>query len=517
MKKTAQLNFEIGDNIIYSYKRLAYTPWHAIAEFVDNSTQSFFNNRAILEEANQTTRLPRPLKITIDYDSYSELFSIEDNAMGMSLEELEHALHLSEPPQNTEGRSQFGMGMKTAASWLGNRWIIKTKKFGEAEEYTVNIDVDSIASGNKTLECSIAIDGIEKNSHYTKIIISDHNRKFHGRTIGKIGQYLRSMYRQDFRDKILTLFWRGEELVWEEIDHRLASNKNGTPYRKSFEFMVGTDSEDPNDIKDKVVRGWMGVLAQGKRRDAGLTIFHSNRVIKGWPETYRPEAIYGDERNDLLNQRLLGEMHLDGFLVSHTKDAIQWMGDQEEQIETKLKLIFMDYIRFATELRKGGEDSRGPSQREKDIADLELETELKSHELADVLNVPPMLTQELVDEAAKAVIKQVQENAAPRFVAHVGDIKVYLYLQSDMSINDKYLTVESSQDTEILIIVNEIHPHWQQIKGSEGVLNFLRHCIYDGIAEWQARKKLSTINPDTIKVFKDGYLRIPMEMEKHQS
>ena len=34
----------IGLDVISSYKRLAYTPWHAIAEFVDNSTQSFFDN-----------------------------------------------------------------------------------------------------------------------------------------------------------------------------------------------------------------------------------------------------------------------------------------------------------------------------------------------------------------------------------------------------------------------------------------------------------------------------------------
>lgn len=42
--------FQIGFDAITSYKRLAYTPWHAIAEFVDNSTQSYFNNREQLDE-----------------------------------------------------------------------------------------------------------------------------------------------------------------------------------------------------------------------------------------------------------------------------------------------------------------------------------------------------------------------------------------------------------------------------------------------------------------------------------
>lgn len=193
------------------------------------------------------------------------------------------------------------------------------------------------------------------------------------------------------------------------------------------------------------------------------------------------------------------------------------MGDQEEQIEKELKEQFIDYIRFANEVRKGTEDPRGPSYQEKEIAVSELETELRSNELADAVNLPPMLTQEMVKEAVETVVRQVSENASPRFTITLGNITVYLYLQSDLSINDRYLTVEAARDTEIIIIVNENHPHWYQIRGAEGVLNFLRHCVYDGIAEWQARKKQGTIDPDTIKVFKDGYLRIPMEIERHQS
>lgn len=43
------ITFGIGNNTIRSYKRLAYTPWHAIAEFVDNSSQAYFNNKEVLD------------------------------------------------------------------------------------------------------------------------------------------------------------------------------------------------------------------------------------------------------------------------------------------------------------------------------------------------------------------------------------------------------------------------------------------------------------------------------------
>jgi hypothetical protein len=44
---------------------------------------------------------------------------------------------------------------------------------------------------------------------------------------------------------------------------------------------------------------------------------------------------------------------------------------------------------------------------------------------------------------------------------------------------------------------------------------YLRHCTYDGVAEWQARSKASRIDPDTIKLLKDKLLRVPFEIEKH--
>ena len=65
--------------------------------------------------------------------------------------------------------------------------------------------------------------------------------------------------------------------------------------------------------------------------------------------------------------------------------------------------------------------------------------------------------------------------------------------------------------------MNTSHPHWNELGGSVGVLNYLRHCTYDGIAEWQARSKTSRMDPDTIKLFKDKLLRVPLEIEMHEN
>src|SRR5438067_13700113 len=43
------LELRIGLDAITSYRRLSYTPWHALAEFIDNSTQAYTNSKGALD------------------------------------------------------------------------------------------------------------------------------------------------------------------------------------------------------------------------------------------------------------------------------------------------------------------------------------------------------------------------------------------------------------------------------------------------------------------------------------
>ena len=52
------MKLELGLDVLRWYKRLPYKPWHALAEFVDNSTQSYFNNKAALESCRESCHRP---------------------------------------------------------------------------------------------------------------------------------------------------------------------------------------------------------------------------------------------------------------------------------------------------------------------------------------------------------------------------------------------------------------------------------------------------------------------------
>jgi hypothetical protein len=45
------------------------------------------------------------------------------------------------------------------------------------------------------------------------------------------------------------------------------------------------------------------------------------------------------------------------------------------------------------------------------------------------------------------------------------------------------------------------------------MLNYLRQCTYDAIAEWRARHKADDLDPDTIKLLKDDLMRLPSQIE----
>ncbi|MXX47366.1 MAG: hypothetical protein F4Z38_03510 [Chloroflexi bacterium] len=498
---TVQL--ELGLEVIRSYKRLSYTIWHALAEFVDNSTQSYFNNRPDLDAAFE--REGRKLEVDIVYDRERGLFRISDNAMGMSLAELTYGLRVGAPPAVDDGRSKYGMGMKTAACWIGDNWSVRTKKMGEPSEHRIDVDVEAVASGENLLPYSEVADR-DPNDHYTIIEISNHHKEFRGRTLSKIRDFLGSMYRSDLRDGILELSWQGEALEWDESPEQFLKAPGGEAYQKEFEF----------EVDGKLVLGWVGILERGSRAKAGFSILHSQRVVKGWPDSWRPEEIFGQFQgsNDLVNQRIVGEIHLDEFAVSHTKDDILWLGTEEEELQRLLKEECADYVDVAKKRRKKGDDQRGPTQVEAQTALDEMRREVTSAEFVDKLALEEVPAPQLV-EATFNPLRLAAQVESPVISEHIGSAAVNLFLH-DLSPNDPYVAVDAVRENDLAVIVNASHPHVNEIVGSEGFLNYLRHCMYDGVAEWQARRHSAQLDPDTIKLLKDRLLGVSGEVEAHE-
>jgi hypothetical protein len=101
----------------------------------------------------------------------------------------------------------------------------------------------------------------------------------------------------------------------------------------------------------------------------------------------------------------------------------------------------------------------------------------------------------------------------PNLKTKINQTTVSVYLVKDMSPNDPYVIIESTTiETSVIVIINLAHPHWSQLTKSESILNFIRHCTYDGVSESKAFFMTGKIEPDTVKLIKDNLLRIPMTL-----
>ena len=148
----------------------------------------------------------------------------------------------------------------------------------------------------------------------------------------------------------------------------------------------------------------------------------------------------------------------------------------------------------------------------------DLEKELTSPEMVDQINITVIPSKEAIEASNDKIITSVIETRSATLrgtIASTPPIEWEIFLES-MSPNDPYVVSESTQSNKIIVVVNKNHPFLStQLSGTESVRDYLRQCIYDAVAEWQARAKASTIDANTVKLLKDHLLRVPLQMESH--
>src|SRR5210317_307568 len=108
------------------YRNLSNTPWRALAEYVDNSLQSFENNLTDIKKSDGiNTKCIVEIIIEPDHQ-----IIIRDNAGGISEKDFERAFEPAHRPADNSGLSEFGMGLKVASIWLADNYEVRTTTVG---------------------------------------------------------------------------------------------------------------------------------------------------------------------------------------------------------------------------------------------------------------------------------------------------------------------------------------------------------------------------------------------------
>lgn len=321
-----RVNIRPGVGILSVLRHLNYKPWFAMAEFVDNSLQSYFLRREALERLHGKDFR---LKVDIELDRSDEMrIKIRDNAAGIASSDYVRAFRPAELPPETTGLAEFGMGMKSAACWFAPRWKVRTSALSETVERTITFDIATIVRDDIE-ELEVVESPAAADAHFTEITLIDPYNKLQTRTGGKIKEHLASIYRIFIREGFLELRFDGDVLkhdmppVLVQPYYR-TPNEPAKRWYKEFDLDLGLGLR---------AHGFAALREVASTATAGFALFRRKRLIEGsWDEPYRPDFIFGSG-NSYRKQRLFGEIHLEGFEVSHTKDGFKWEDHEQPFLE----------------------------------------------------------------------------------------------------------------------------------------------------------------------------------------
>ena len=464
----------IGNSTLKRYADLDYDEWYAIAEFLDNSLHSFIANKKELSKVGVEIC---DIRLSLSNSGNGEEINILDNAGGIHPDDFPRLLSLGEPKEKSETQlSEFGMGMKTAAIWLGNIIEIETKHYLENKCFQIVIDINKLGTENE-----VSIKEVKPSSNlrcYTKVKVKELNRNI-SRKKTKIKNSLSSIYRKFIQNNIVKITFEDEEL--SPFDIKLRKDKEGEPLKKEFEIILS------NGKKSK---GWLGIMEKGKTVISGFSVYRHNRLIQGYPEnSWRPAEVFGQEggSNTTKNQRLIGELDMTDFNVAHTKNKINFVDDEENEFRKKLGEYCSDIAREADKVLKVKNTKEHESKPSVQIAKEKVTEFFKKPVNTDVKSIEFIAPS--IKSKTPSKIKEIFETEEPHMdLSHMKNVegiekavKVYHFMDSNLP----YMIMDEIDET-LVVCINVSHPYYSNISmngTAEKEMEFKINCLFDALAE----------------------------------
>ena len=336
--KIPKVSVRIGPSMYGRFQDMRNDLSHILAEFVDNAIQSSRDRREDLLAIDPAYHLEVKIRIywneafTKMSERKATKFVITDNAGGIAADRFIHAFEPASLPEDRTGLNEFGMGLKTAACWLGKKWVVRTKALGEGVERIVSFDQDLVIENNLE-EVDVVERPSQKNEHYTIVEIeASSENKLSERSLNKTKEELASIYRNSLRSDEMTLIVNNDPLSFKDyviLNAPYVKNPDGPSFlwKKEIDFPFGKYH----------AKGFIGILKEINSAQNGLVLLRRGRVIIGanYDGRYFPRCIFGASPSTFRYKRLFGELELEGFAVSFNKNDIQ----DKENLEMLMEVL----------------------------------------------------------------------------------------------------------------------------------------------------------------------------------
>ena len=474
-----EVNIEPDASALRMFRSMSFTPWYALGEFVDNSITSALKSFDDLKAKNGPDY---ESEVSITFPPGENALVVEDNAAGITREDMQRALKTGVPPEDTSiGLSKHGVGMKAASLWWGGHVIIDTYPLNEPNGWHVEID----ASEDGDITSMVQVRKIKHRGYSgTRLEVRELWKKTpQSKTITSIKSYLPSIYRSFIGDTRkedqmkCVLLYQGKSLKFqypEILTEPFWPTKNGPGYgekprlwRKEISITLSTG---------KVISGWVGILEQMSRDLSGFFLHYRGKGVAGVVPldgddsedqaeakdaisrgSYKPRKIF-KQQGSYPDQSFIGEFDITEFGKTITTDSPLWTPDEEGEFTEKLLNLLSDddYIRMANNFRRrktAASDEKANKVADKSEARIiedALSGNLDHQEVeateAEMESIRTVLEADSVEEIMSINLRD-KENHAHKFdVSFVKDV------------SRAFLVVTENEEYNHLIQVNVFHP-----------------------------------------------------------
>lgn len=329
------VSIQIGQQMYDTFSSLPNTLAHALADFVDNAVQSYLDTREQIYQFDPSYRLRIDIDVHWDEFNKAQAISIRDNAGGIDYEHYQTAFMPAMRPERNEGLHEFGMGLKTAALWLGNTYSVTTKSYKENLERKITFNLQQVIDDN-LLSLPVKTSTIEDSTHYTEIYITNltDNAPRHN-TMYKCIEELASIYRKFLRNNEIEIFVNGNEVQYVErevLNAPYCKDKDGKSIEWKFSGEIALFQ-----YKARYTVGLLRTMSSEKYN--GIVLMRRGRVIIGAEDhqQYYFKELCGQTGSPLY-KRFFAEIELEGFKVSFNKNSI----NDKENLDALLHILAME-------------------------------------------------------------------------------------------------------------------------------------------------------------------------------
>lgn len=471
--KEYNLATPVKSAVLGRFSNLNYKEWWAIAEFVDNSIQSFDDNYKKIKKLNRGEK-NLEVKIILKNSKGNPTLEIIDNAAGIKECDYERAFSVADLPPDRSNLNEFGMGMKTAGCWFGDYFTVTTTAIGESLESTAHFDVEKMTQQDPPL-VKMTQKKVAAKAHYTAIKIKLRN-VIASRTQTKIKSFLRDIYRMYILDGRYKIYFNEEPLdkftpnfltaPFYPTRGSLKTSEDPKLSKKNFKWIKKINKQYIDKKKKISYRAEVYISSEflKTKKTSGLHLFRRKRLVKGGEQdAWKPQKIFGSP-NERIYNRLCGQIVLEGpWTVSHTKDNIIFEGNQEDDL---INSIYEQITQPDFPLRQqcNNYSSQGIEQK-KDLEEQIKQThaELKKTNPAKFIKLLTTNTKPVFKHASTSVPTTSYENNNSLFPykQRVGDWTFTINDVADAR-PDLFSPIADQENKKINILINTNHSFWRK-------------------------------------------------------